>query len=62
MAAVKLQVIYSFYTKYSKNSIFISAKTYEKYIIVSKDYYCSPRWQDVLPTHMQISHSTNRRY
>ena len=37
MAAVMLQVIPSFYTNYSKNSLFISANTYEKYI-VSKDY------------------------
>ena len=32
MAAVMLQLIPSFYTKYSKNSLFISANTYEKYI------------------------------
>ena len=37
MAAVMLQVIFSFYTIYSKNSLFISANTYEKYI-VSKEY------------------------
>ena len=37
MAAVMLQVIPSFYTNYSKNSLFISANTYEKYI-VSKEY------------------------
>ena len=37
MAAVMLQVIPSFYTNYSQNSLFISAKTYEKYI-VSKEY------------------------
>ena len=37
MAAVMLQVIPGFYTNYSKNSLFISAITYEK-IIVSKDY------------------------
>ena len=37
MAAVMLLVIPSFYTNYSKNSLFISANTYEKYI-VSKEY------------------------
>ena len=37
MVAVMLQVIPSFYTNYSKNSLFISANTYEKYI-VSKEY------------------------
>ena len=37
MAAVVLQVIPSFYTIYSKNSLFISANTYEKNI-VSKEY------------------------
>ena len=37
MAAVMLQVIPSFYTNYSKNSLFISANTYEKFI-VSKEY------------------------
>ena len=37
MAAVMLQVIPSFYTIYSKNSLFISANTYEKYIL-SKQY------------------------
>ena len=37
MAAVMLQVISSFYTNYSKNSLFISANTYEKNI-VSKEY------------------------
>ena len=37
MAAVMIQVIPSFYTIYSKNSPFISANTYEKYI-VSKEY------------------------
>ena len=31
MAAVMLQVIPSFYTNYSKNSLFISAHTYEKF-------------------------------
>ena len=37
MAAVMLQVIPSFYSIYSKNSLFISANTYENYI-VSKEY------------------------
>ena len=37
MAAVMLQVIPSFHTNYSKNSLFISANTYEKYIM-SKEY------------------------
>ena len=37
MAAVMLQVIPSFYTNYSKDSLFISANTYEKFI-VSKEY------------------------
>ena len=39
-----LQVIPSFYTNYSKNSLFISANTYEKYI-VSKEY-CIARHDD----------------
>ena len=37
MAAVMLQVIPSFYTNYSKNSLLFSANTHEKYI-VSKEY------------------------
>ena len=37
MAAVMLQVIPSFYTNYSKNSLFICANTYENFI-VSKEY------------------------
>ena len=37
MAAVMLQMIPSFHASYSKNSLFISANTYEKYI-VSKEY------------------------
>ena len=37
MAAVMLQVIPSFYTNYSKNRLFTSANTYEKFI-VSKEY------------------------
>ena len=44
MAAVMLQMIPSFYTNYSKNSLFISAKTYEKFI-VSKEY-CIARHDD----------------
>ena len=36
MAAVMLQVIPSFYGNYTKDSLFVSANTYEKYI-VSKD-------------------------
>ena len=44
MAAVMLQVIASFYTNYSKNSLFISANTHEKYI-VSKEY-CIARHVD----------------
>ena len=37
MAPVMLQVIPSFYAKVSKNSLFVSANTYEKYIS-SKEY------------------------
>ena len=51
MAAVMLQVIPSFYTNYSKNSLFISANTYEK-CTLSKDY-CIARHDDkicFLPT------------
>ena len=44
MVAVMLQVIPSFYTNYSKNSLFISANTNEKFI-VSKEYYI-PRHDD----------------
>ena len=44
MAAVMLHVIPSFHTNYSKNSLFISANTYEKYI-VSKEY-CIARHDD----------------
>ena len=44
MAAVMLQVIPSFYTNYPKISLFISANTYEKYI-VSKEY-CIARHDD----------------
>ena len=44
MAAVKLQVMPSFHANYSKNSLFISAKTNEKFI-VSKEY-CIARHDD----------------
>ena len=44
MAAVMLQVILSFYTNYSKNSFFISANTYEKYIVCKE--YCIARHDD----------------
>ena len=54
MAAVMLQVIPSFYTNYSKNSRFISANTYEKYI-VSKEY-CIARHDD------KVCFLTNCRY
>ena len=37
MAAIMLQAIPSFYAKFSEKSLFISANTYEKYI-VCKDY------------------------
>ena len=44
MADVMLQAIPSFYRNYSKNSLFIFANTYEKYI-VSKEY-CIARHDD----------------
>ena len=44
MAAVILQEIPSFHTNYSKNSLFISANNYEKFI-VSKEY-CIARHND----------------
>ena len=44
MTAVKLQVIPSFYTIFSQNSLFISSKTYEKFI-VSKEH-CIARHDD----------------
>ena len=44
MAAVLLQVIPSFYTIFSKNSLLTSANTYEKFI-VSKEY-CIARHDD----------------
>ena len=59
MAAVMLQVIPSFHTSYSKNSLFISANIYENYI-VSKEY-CIAR-HDVLPTQLQISQDSNRQH
>ena len=40
MAAIMLQSIPSFYAKFSEKSLFISATTYEKYI-VCKDYCIS---------------------
>ena len=39
-----LQVIPSFYTNYSKNSLFLSANTYEKYIVGNED--CIARHDD----------------
>ena len=45
-SAVMLQVILSFYTNYSRNSLFISANTYEKYNL-SKEY-CIARHDDKL--------------
>ena len=44
MAAVMLQVILSFYTNFSKTSLFISANTYENYIVSQK--YCIARHDD----------------
>ena len=44
MAAVMLQVILSFYTNYSKNSLFISANIYENYIV--SEEYCIARHDD----------------
>ena len=44
MTAVMLQVIPSFYTNYSKNSLFISANTYENYIVSKK--YCNAGHDD----------------
>ena len=44
MAAAMLQVIPSFYTNFSKNSLFISATTFEKYIVSKK--YCIARHDD----------------
>ena len=44
MAAVMLQVNLSFYANYSKNSLFISAKTYDEYIV--SEEYCIARHVD----------------
>ena len=44
MAAVTLQVIPSFYTNLSKNSLFVSANLYEK-LFVSEEY-CIARHDD----------------
>ena len=44
MAAVMLQVIPGFYTNYSRNSLFVSANTYEKYIVRKKN--CIARHDD----------------
>ena len=44
MAAVMLQVIPSFYTNCSKNSLFISANTYENFIVVKE--YCIAHHDD----------------
>ena len=44
MAAVMLRVIPSFYTILSKNSLFISANSYEKYIVTNE--YCIARHDD----------------
>ena len=54
MEAVMLQVNLSFYTNFSRNSLFLSANTYEK-IIVSKEY-CIARHND------KICFPTNCRY
>ena len=51
MAAVTLQVIPRFFTVYSKNSLFISANTYEKSFVCKE--YCIARHSDkmcLLPT------------
>ena len=44
MAAVMLQVIPSFQTNFSKNSLFTSATTYEKYVVCKE--YCIARHDD----------------
>ena len=44
MAAVMLQVIPSFYTNYTKNSLFMSANTLEKNIVNKED--CITRHED----------------
>ena len=44
MVAVVLQVITSLCTNYSKNSLFVSADTYEKYTVIIE--YCISRHDD----------------
>ena len=44
MAAIMLQTIPSFYTKFSEKSLFISANTYEKYFVCK--YYCIAHHDD----------------
>ena len=44
MAAIMLQSIPSFYTKISEKSLFISARTYEKYIVCAE--YCVAHHDD----------------
>ena len=44
MAVIKLQSIPSFYTKFSEKSVFISATTYEKYIVCTD--YCITHHND----------------
>ena len=44
LAAVMMQVIPSYHTNYSKNTLFIPANTYEKYILSKK--YCIARHDD----------------
>ena len=44
MTAVMLQVIPSFYSKYSENSLFISANTYE--VSIASKVYCIARHDD----------------
>ena len=44
MAAILLQSIPSFYTKFSEKSLFISARAYEKYIVCTE--YCIAHHDD----------------
>ena len=44
MAAIMLQSIPSFYTKFSEKGLFISARTYEKYIVCTE--YCIAHHDD----------------
>ena len=60
MAAVMLQVIPSFYTNYTKNNLFISANTYEKFNMSKK--YCVSRHDDLVPTQLQVSYYSNRQH